>query len=94
MDTQWSDGFGGRSCELAHLLLSSADAIGHAQHNRVAKLFVDVVQAYASIVVALCLPLAERVLDARGLLTSAGLASSEIDAVMAEGQAAEEWQGS
>ena len=57
VESQWGDGFGVRSCELAHLASSSFDAIGQAKRLCVVRLFIDVVQAFASIVVALCLPL-------------------------------------
>ena len=93
VDSQWGDGFGARSCELAHLALTSLGAIGHSRRLCVAMFSLDVIQAIASIVVALCLPMEERVADARELLVVAGFGDLGIDSIFADGHAADEWRG-
>ena len=93
VESQWGDGFGARSCELAHLALASLDAVGQSRRLCVVRLFIDVIQAFASIVVALCLPMEERASDARTLLAASGLSNTDIDSILADGHAAEEWRG-
>ena len=77
-----------RKCALT---LTAFDAVGHKLKKRVARLFVHVVQTFASIVAALCLPLEERRLDAKCLLLEPGFTEAEVLSIMSDGAAADEW---
>ena len=57
VSTQWGDGFGAASCEMAHLTLEGFAVYTKAHKRCVVRIFVDVVQAYPSLVVTLDLPL-------------------------------------
>ena len=78
VESQWGDGFGVVSCELAHLGLDACSAIGTAAGKTVVRRFMDVVQAFASIVVALTLPFLERSDDAIKLLEESGFFEATI----------------
>ena len=67
--------------------------VGYVRKLTVVRLFVDVIQAFASIVIALTLPLDERILDARMLLQKAGFAACEIDEIIRDGADVVEWAG-
>lgn len=60
VETQWGDGFGGASCELAHLGMEAFIACAKSMNKAAVRVFVDAVPAYPSLVVALVLPLADR----------------------------------
>ena len=92
--TQWGDGFGASSCELAHLALGNVGAMGISVGQCLLRLFVDVVQAFPWIVVELSLPLPDRSEDTRTLLKEAGFADLDIDAIKAGHVDAVEWSGS
>ena len=46
--SQWGDGFGAASCELAHLGVEAYGSIGVSRKLTVVRIFIDVVQAFAS----------------------------------------------
>ena len=55
--SQFGDGFGGANCELATLLIQALVMAGATIKMTVVRVYVDVVQAYASIVASLSIPL-------------------------------------
>ena len=57
--SQFGAGFGGASCEMASLLVHGICCAGSATKQTVVKIYVDVVQAYASIMASMSLPLDE-----------------------------------
>lgn len=91
MSSQWGNGGGGASCGLAHLGLDSFAAVGEATGCTVVRVFVGVVQAFASIVVALYLPLADRNGDVDLMLLHAGFSRDNVSQICAENRSASEW---
>ena len=90
VDSQHGEGLG-LGCELAHLGVEAFNAAGTMMKRTVVRVSVDVVQAFASIVAGLHLPLSGREDTIRGMLGSAGFSDDEIGAIMLEGKAQEEW---
>ena len=89
--SQWGDGFGSASCELAHVTVQAFGAIGAAMEKTVARVYIDVVQAYASIVTALTIPLEDNVETARALLAEGGFSAADIDEIFRDGANQLEW---
>ena len=65
--SQWGDGFGAASCEMTHLALEAVADRARGEKKSLVRIFVDVVQAYPSLVVALDLPLPLREQSAKDL---------------------------
>ena len=66
--TQWGDGFGAAGCEMTHLAVEAVADRAKGEKKSLARIFVDVVQAYPSLVVALDLPLPLREQSTKDLL--------------------------
>ena len=90
--TQWGDGFGAASCELAHLALESFANLAKLRGKSAVRVFVDAVQAYPSLVVALALPLPLRTRATKQLLVDAGFSADEAMEVIAEQHDLTEWE--
>ena len=75
------DGLGAASCELAHLGAKAYNAVGAAEKKTVIKLYLDVVEAFASIVVLLTVPRNDRLPDAMQMLSDAGFSEHEARAI-------------
>lgn len=71
------DGFGGASCELAHLGMDACTTLARHLGLSILRLFTDVVQAFPSIVVSLTVPLPERSGDTQKLLEELGFDPEE-----------------
>ena len=91
VSSQCGDSMGGSSCELAHLALEAFTAAGVARQQTVIRLFVDVVSAFASIVVALTLPLERRNAGVDSQLTELGFSTEEIEDIWWQHANAGEW---
>ena len=89
--SQWGDGFGSASCELAHVAVQAFGAIGAVLKKTVVRVYIDVVQAYASIVTALTIPLEDNVEAARLLLAEGGFSEDDIDEIILDGARQLEW---
>ena len=89
--TQWGDGQGAASCELAHLALEAVGSAGSSMALCCVRIFVDVVQAYPSLVVALDLPLPLRELSTKDLLKECGFDDETVLGIIAEGLDPTEW---
>ena len=76
--TQWGDGLGPASCEMAHLAVEGSASIAKTQGLTLVKVFMDVVQAFPSILVALSLPLKDRHDDTIMFLQAAGFGNEEV----------------
>ena len=90
VDSQHGEGLG-LGCELAHLGVEAFNAAGSMLKRTVVRVFVDVVQAFASIVAGLHLPLSGREPTNRDMLGTAGFTVAEMDEILKEGKAQEEW---
>lgn len=89
--SQSGDGFGACSCELAHLGLEGCSSLTRSSSSCLMHIFIDVVQAFPSIVVALSLPLPTRSECATRLLTEAGFDQGMVSRVFEEDTEAEDW---
>ena len=89
--TQWGDGFGARSCELAHLGMEACSAVAYANSQSLIRLFIDVVQAFPSIVASLSIPLPSRDVATATLLTDLGFSLADVDDIVRSGVGAAEW---
>lgn len=90
--TQWGDGFGAASCEMAHLALESFTNLAKLRGLSAVRVFVDVVQAYPSLVVALALPLPIRMQATKQLPVDTGFREDEALEVIAEQHDLTEWE--
>ena len=89
--SQCGDGFGGASCDVAHLGEQAFGGVAASMRLTLAKLYVDVVQAFASIIVSLILPLPERHGSAREVLRNMNFTSGEVDEILNDAAVADEW---
>lgn len=89
--TQWGDGFGAASCEIAHSALEGFAAYAQVLGVCVVRIFVDVVQASPSLVVALDLPLPLRTEAIKTLLREAGFSDDDVLEIIAESVSTDEW---
>ena len=92
-ESQWADGLGAKSCELAHLGLGACAAFAQCTSQTLIRVFIDVAQAFSSVVVALSLPLPSRDSSTVTLLQELGFTAATIDEIIAEGVSAAEWGG-
>ena len=89
--SQWGDGLGPASCEMAHLAVECSASIASAGGQTLVRVFMDVIQAFPSIMVALSLPLADRHDDTVTFLAEAGFGHDEVSDILASNAAASEW---
>ena len=89
--SQWGDGFGSASCELAHVTIQAFGAIGAVMKKTVVRVYIDVVQAYASIVTASTIPLEDNLATAKTLLAEGGFSDDAINEIIADGKKCIEW---
>ena len=80
--SQQGDAFGSRSCEAAHVCTVGLSDSAAARNLSIAKLFIDVIDAFASIVTALCLDLKNRHDTIVLLLSDCGFSIPEIAAIL------------
>ena len=81
-ESQWGEGLGAASCEVANLGVKLMGEVARARNLTLVKVHVDVVDAFNSILVNLVLPLRRRDDAAIARLRELGLEDDEIDAVM------------
>ena len=91
--SQFGDGFGGASCEMASLLVHGISCAGSATKLTVVKIYVDVVQAYASIMASISLPLDGSHTVARARLATFGFGQATIDGIIEDSRRQTEWNG-
>ena len=88
--TQWGDGQGAASCEMAHMALEAVGSAGSSLALCCIRIFVDVVQAFPSVVVALSLPLPDRAESTRLILKEAGFGGPEVEQILEENRGCQE----
>ena len=90
--SQMGEGFG-PGCEVAHLGADAYHCIGEVRRQTIIKVYVDVVQAFASIVAALTLPMSGRDDVIGAILSEHGFSSDEVVSIVEEGRNQSEWDG-
>ena len=77
---------------MAHLAVESSASIAKTQGLTLVRVFMDVVQAFPSILVALSLPLEDRHVDTIKFLEAAGFGNEEVADIIESNRSAQEWE--
>ena len=80
--SQWGDGFGMASYGIAHLCLEGQLSIARSMKQTLARVFIDVIQAFPSMVVALTLRLQSRGEDTLAFFRSIGFAKDVVEQII------------